>query len=149
MLRPCAACCRGATTASSSRTRCLALTTRVGDEFSSNPPHAKHAPAEAASKRYKTDAFRHDPETNRCICPADKALYSSGSEMVIKGNGKGHYAVRAYQISGGSHSNESEGWKLFHVNQMTGLTILPSTFSEARRGYKRADKAFRSILAQL
>lgn len=64
-------------------------------------------------------------------------------------DGKGHYAVRAYQISGGSHSNESEGWKLFHVNQMTGLAILPSTFSGPRRGYKRGDKAFRSILAQL
>ncbi|MGD9713255.1 MAG: IS1182 family transposase [Thermomicrobiales bacterium] len=50
-----------------------------------DPLHDKRGPGESASKTYKADAFRYDPETNRCICPAGKALYSSGSEVVIKG----------------------------------------------------------------
>lgn len=50
-----------------------------------NPLHDKRGPCGSASKTYKADAFRYDPETNRCICPAGKALYSSGSEVVVKG----------------------------------------------------------------
>jgi hypothetical protein len=64
-------------------------------------------------------------------------------------DGKGHYAVRGYQVAGGSQSGEYIGWKLFHVNEMHGVTVLPTKFSGPRQGYKRGDKAFRSILAQL
>jgi len=64
-------------------------------------------------------------------------------------DGKGHYAVRGYQIGGGSQSGESVGWKLFHVSEMRGLSVLPTKFAGPRPGYKRRDKAFRAILAEL
>lgn len=62
---------------------------------------------------------------------------------------KGHMALRAFQVGGGSESGEYVGWKLFHVQEMHGLNIQPQTFSGARPGYKRGDKAFASIQAQL
>ena len=62
---------------------------------------------------------------------------------------KGHLALRAYQVGGGSESGEYVGWKLFHVHEMHGLTAQPQTFSGSRSGYKRGDKAFQSIRAQL
>ncbi len=64
-------------------------------------------------------------------------------------DGKGHKAVRAYQVAGGSSSGEYRGWKLFHVSDMRGLTALAETFSSARPGYKRGDTAFSTIYAQL
>ena len=62
---------------------------------------------------------------------------------------KGHAAVRAYQVRGGSESGEYVGWKLFHVNEMRGLTVLQEHFSGARPKYKRGDSAFSTIHAQL
>ncbi|UUX95560.1 hypothetical protein [Aquabacterium sp. J223] len=64
-------------------------------------------------------------------------------------DGKGHYALRAYQVAGGSRSGEYVGWKIFHVGEMFGLSALPTKFSGPRQGYKRGDKAFQTILAQL
>lgn len=62
---------------------------------------------------------------------------------------KGHMALRAYQVAGGSESGEYVGWKLFHVNQMYGITVLPQTFLGPRDRYKRGDSAFADIRAQL
>lgn len=62
---------------------------------------------------------------------------------------KGHRALRAYQVAGGSESGEHIGWKLFHADGMRGLAVLPQTFPGARPGYRRADQAFASIQAQL
>lgn len=64
-------------------------------------------------------------------------------------DGKGHHALRAYQVAGGSSSGEYAGWKLFHVNEMHGLFVLPQRFAGPRPGYKQGDKAFSTILAQL
>ena len=64
-------------------------------------------------------------------------------------DGKGHYAVRAYQVQGGSESGEFVGWKLFHVSEMCQLTILPEQLSGERPKYKRGDKAFSTISAEL
>ena len=64
-------------------------------------------------------------------------------------DGKGHYAVRGYQVAGGSQSGEYTGWKLFHANEMHGLSLLATKFAGPRQGYKRGDKAFRSIVAEL
>jgi hypothetical protein len=50
-----------------------------------DPLHDKRAPKDAAPKTFTASEFRHDAENNRCICPAGKALYSSGSEVVING----------------------------------------------------------------
>ena len=62
---------------------------------------------------------------------------------------KGHMALRAYQVSGGSESREYVGWKLFHVNEMLSVSVQPQTFSSPRADYKRGDKVFSSIRAQL
>ncbi|MCB9610461.1 MAG: hypothetical protein H6716_27985 [Polyangiaceae bacterium] len=62
---------------------------------------------------------------------------------------KGHAALRAYQVAGGSESGEYVGWKLFHANEMHSVAVQPQTFSGPRPGYKRGDKAFASIRAQL
>lgn len=62
---------------------------------------------------------------------------------------KGHAALRAYQVRGGSESGEYIGWKLFHVNEMHGLTVLSEHFAGARPKYKRGDSAFSTIHAQL
>lgn len=62
---------------------------------------------------------------------------------------KGHRALRAYQVGGGSDSGEFTGWKIFHVDEMRGLSTLPTQFPAPRRGYKRGDKAFATIHAQL
>jgi len=61
---------------------------------------------------------------------------------------KGHLALRAYQVSGGSESGEYVGWKLFHVQNMQSVAVQPTTFAGARTGYKQGDKAFTSIRAQ-
>jgi hypothetical protein len=62
---------------------------------------------------------------------------------------KGHAALRAYQVAGGSESGEYVGWKLFHANEMHSVAVQHQTFSGPRPGYKRGDKAFASIRAQL
>lgn len=62
---------------------------------------------------------------------------------------KGHAALRAYQVSGGSESGEYIGWKLFHANKMHGVAMQPQTFAGPRPAYKRGDKAFANIRAQL
>lgn len=62
---------------------------------------------------------------------------------------KGHYAVRAYQVRGGSESGEYVGWKLFHVSEMHQLTVLAEHFSGARPKYRRGDSAFSTINAEL
>ncbi len=62
---------------------------------------------------------------------------------------KGHAALRAYQVRGESESGEYVGWKLFHMSEIRQLTLLPDQFSGPRPGYKRDDKAFSSIQAQL
>src|SRR3569623_3550187 len=40
-------------------------------------------------------------------------------------DGKGHYALRGYQVGGGSESGQSVGWKLFHVDDIRSGTALP------------------------
>jgi hypothetical protein len=62
---------------------------------------------------------------------------------------KGHPALRAYQIKGGSESGEYIGWKIFHVNEIHNLSVLQEHFAHARSDYKRNDSFFYSINAQL
>lgn len=62
---------------------------------------------------------------------------------------KGHKALRAYQVSGGSDSGEHSGWKLFHAQDMHGVQTLEDGFLNPRPGYKREDSAFSRIECQL
>lgn len=62
---------------------------------------------------------------------------------------KGHPAIRAYQVRGGSESGEYVGWKIFHANEIQNLSVLQEHFAHVRSGYKRNDAFFHSIYAQL
>lgn len=62
---------------------------------------------------------------------------------------KGHPALRAYQVAGGSESGEYVGWKMFHVNGIQNLQVLNKTFQQPRQGYKRGDKDMQQIQAQV
>jgi hypothetical protein len=63
---------------------------------------------------------------------------------------EGQELLRVYQVGGASQSNEPIGWKLFRVDEIRSLQVLSETFSGARPGYKRGDKAMtRRIYAQL
>ncbi len=62
---------------------------------------------------------------------------------------KGHPALRAYQVAGGSESGKYVGWKIFHVNEIRNLHVLSKTFQQPRQGYKRGDKDMRQIQAEL
>lgn len=62
---------------------------------------------------------------------------------------KGNDVMRAYQVSGGSESNEYTGWKLFEISKMNYLELTAMKFSGPRPGYKRDDKAMRRIYCQL
>jgi len=42
-------------------------------------------PTEPKKGTFKASDFRYDEASNRCICPAGRALYSSGSEVQTKG----------------------------------------------------------------
>lgn len=50
-----------------------------------DPLHDKAGPITPAPKLFKASEFIYDRASNRCICPAGKAMYSSGSEVQIKG----------------------------------------------------------------
>jgi predicted DNA-binding transcriptional regulator YafY len=62
---------------------------------------------------------------------------------------KGHKALRAYQVGGGSSSGECRGWKMFHVAEMSSIALLADTFGGARQGYRRGDRSFQVIQSQL
>ena len=62
---------------------------------------------------------------------------------------KGHEALRAYQVSGGSDSGEYVGWKLFHIHEMFNITILQEKFDGPRPKYTQGDSGFSHIQCQL
>jgi hypothetical protein len=62
---------------------------------------------------------------------------------------KGHRALRAYQVRGGSRSGASGGWRVFHERDMSNVTVLSEGFTGPRPDYKQGDSQFRSIVAQL
>ena len=62
---------------------------------------------------------------------------------------RGHRALCAFQVAGGSSSGVYVGWKTFHIDEMENLLALPKTFSGPRDGYQCGDKAFKMIIAEL
>ena len=63
-------------------------------------------------------------------------------------DGKGHKALRAYQI-GGSASERIPCWRTFHESEMLALSVSAQQFLGPRPEYKRNDEAFATICAQL
>ncbi|GAA4400449.1 hypothetical protein [Quisquiliibacterium transsilvanicum] len=62
---------------------------------------------------------------------------------------KNHDAVRGYQVGGSSSSTSLPEWRVFHVAEMTGLSVTSRGFPGARPGYVRGDTAMTAIYAQL
>lgn len=62
---------------------------------------------------------------------------------------KGHRALCAFQVAGGSSSGVYVGWKTFHIGEMENLVVLPMIFPGAREGYQCGDRNFKMIIAEL
>lgn len=62
---------------------------------------------------------------------------------------KGHRALCAFQVAGGSSSGVYVGWKTFHIDEMENVVVLPVKFPGAREGYQCGDRNFNMIIAEL
>lgn len=60
----------------------------------------------------------------------------------------GYILLRGFQVSGYSRSGNSNGWKLFRLDESQNQSICDEKF-EARPGYKMNDSHIPHILAQL
>ena len=64
-------------------------------------------------------------------------------------NLKSHVVLSAFQLRGGSASGERVGWKMFLVQEMEDVRMLPAAFSGPREDYNPEDPSFSAIYAQL
>ena len=63
---------------------------------------------------------------------------------------KGSKKLRAYQISGYSESGNSEGWKLFNIDDINDVEILNEQFNEPRLGYNQnGDRHIPNIICKV
>jgi len=62
---------------------------------------------------------------------------------------KGHSALRAFQVQGGSKSARVPDWKIFRGDDMNGVTVLQETFAGPRDGYRKGDPLFSTIYCEL
>jgi predicted DNA-binding transcriptional regulator YafY len=56
----------------------------------------------------------------------------------------GHLALSAWQVAG-----TGAGWRLFHVDEITGLSETNSRFLKPAPGYNRRDPSFERVLRQV
>lgn len=61
----------------------------------------------------------------------------------------GQDAMRVWQVRGGSVSNEPVGWKILRFDDATEVCVLDEKSLAPRMGYRKDDKAFARIVAQL
>ena len=61
----------------------------------------------------------------------------------------GHSALRAFQVQGRSKSGSVIDWKIFHRDEMHGVTVLQETFAGPRDGYRKGDPFFSTIYCEL
>lgn len=96
---------------------------------------------------------------NRTICDAIKSMrtlkfdYGGGTRIVEPHcygvSRKGNELLRAYQTSGYSESGETEGWKLFSVEEISSVQFGANEFSGPRPQYNSRDRAMASIYCAL
>jgi predicted DNA-binding transcriptional regulator YafY len=61
-----------------------------------------------------------------------------------------HLALSAWFLSGASESQEGQGWREYLLSQITGVNVLPQTFSGPRPGYKPdGGKTFHNVQCRL
>jgi predicted DNA-binding transcriptional regulator YafY len=61
----------------------------------------------------------------------------------------GDRLLSAYQVSGGSASGESRGWKSFRLDRVATVELDDGSFHGARPEFQRNDGAFARIVCQL
>ena len=61
----------------------------------------------------------------------------------------GKLLLLCYQISGGSESGQSAGWKMLSLAQLQAIEITPARFVGGRLAYGQKTKAMQTILARL
>jgi hypothetical protein len=61
----------------------------------------------------------------------------------------GDRLLSAYQVSGGSASGESRGWKSFLLDRVATVELDDGSFHGARPEFQRNDGAFARIVCQL
>lgn len=61
----------------------------------------------------------------------------------------GNLLMRAWQVSGGSTSGESVGWKLMRLDEALNAFVSSEPSLAPRPGYKSGDAAMTSIICQL
>lgn len=61
----------------------------------------------------------------------------------------GNVVIRAWQVRGGSVSNEPVGWKLFRLDEATSVHATTEASQTPRAGYKRGDAGMTTIYAQV
>ena len=65
-------------------------------------------------------------------------------------NSANHLALSAWYLSGASESGEGPGWREYLISGISSVTVLPSTFSGPRPGYKPdGGKSFHNIQCAL
>ena len=74
----------------------------------------------------------------RVVEPHTFGIYNNGNELLI-----------AYQIDGESKSRKPPFWSNFMVDEIEDLLISEASFLEPRDGYKKGDKRFKLIFAEL
>jgi len=62
---------------------------------------------------------------------------------------RGHELLSAYQVSGGSVSGEHVGWKLFDLDKVRGVEVMPIRFLEPQAAYNPGDRTFTRVYSRL
>jgi len=90
----------------------------------------------AAIHRRQLLRFAYDPGM-RTVEPYAYGVGEGGREL-----------LRGFQIAGGTHSLEY-AWKLFRVDEISGLVVLDETFEGVREGYMRNDPSMTQVYCEL
>lgn len=61
----------------------------------------------------------------------------------------GNLLLRGYQVAGSSSSGAPPKWDLFKISKIRDLTLSSDRFESDPPGYRRGDRHFRTIIAQL
>ncbi len=61
----------------------------------------------------------------------------------------GHLAMSAWQVRGGSSSNEDRGWKTFLLDEVSSAAEIDERSEAPRPDYVHGSRQFRHIICQL
>ena len=92
-----------------------------------------------------------------CHAIANRALLMFGYRGVVRvvephlygRNTAGHDALSAWMRPGWSRTDPDGGWRMFLVEDLASLSILPEQFEAPRPDYNAADPHFEAVYCQL